>query len=58
MNKLILHTDGVNMFGILAYEADIEANGNYRWHHNVNLRRANKQILHKECVKHIYCISL
>ncbi len=43
INKLILHTDGVNMLAILAYEAYIEANSNYRWHHNVDLRRANKQ---------------
>ncbi len=39
----ILHTDSVNMLAILAYEADIEANGNYCWHHNMDLRRANKQ---------------
>ncbi len=39
------------MLAILAYEAYIEANSNYRWHRNVDLRWANKQILHKECEK-------
>ncbi len=42
INKQILHTDGVNMLAILAYEAYIETSGNYRWH-SVDIRRANKQ---------------
>ncbi len=31
------------MVAILAYKAYIEAIGNYRWHHSVDLCRANKQ---------------